>query len=147
VVRKHLGRVADKQFQTVYEERKEFDPISKVQLMEQQMRNELTYINMLSNLTLGHNAAPEYKPALSETLIEVNAVKNVNVNKRQSSNQDANKLKKPRYKNKKSVAFPGKNESILEDMVITPPEVLKQKTPINNACHPRKKLMKTKKSK
>lgn len=142
-MRKHLGRVADKQFQIEYEERREFDPIDKLQLMEQQMRNELAYINRLSTLTVGHNVAPEYKPELSKTLITINTEKSVNVNQCQN-NQNVKKLNKSRYRNKKNTAFPGKNDNVLDDMVVTA-ETSKEITTIND-CHPRTELKKSKKS-
>lgn len=114
-MRKHLGRVADKYFQIDYEERKEFDPFNKLQLMDQQMRNELAYINKLSNLTLGHDSAPEYKSQLAEELVEINIPKKSDIVKINNETD----TKKMRYKNKKYIAFPGKNEDVLEDMVIT----------------------------
>jgi len=142
-VRKHLGRVADKQFKIEYEERREFDPIDKLQLMEQQMRNELAYINRLSNMTLGHNVAPEYKPKLSKTFIEINTEKSVNLNQC-PKNRVVKKLNKSRYKNKKNVAFPGKNDNILDDMVVIA-ETSKQTMSTINNCHLRNKLKKLKK--
>lgn len=113
-VQKHLGRTADKYFQIQYEERKGYDFSNKLQLMEHQMRNETAYINRLSKLALGHKAVSEYKPQLSvevnDDLKKSNIVKNIN-NKTASS-------KNIRYKNKKTHAFPGKNDNVLEDMVL-----------------------------
>jgi len=121
----------------MYEERKVLDPISKLQLMEQQMRNELAYVNKLSNLTLGHDAVPEYKPELSNTLLEIH-MEELSVNNRQST-QNTKQSKVPRYKYKRNVAYPGKNENILDDMVITA-EPSEQNAPTSSNCHPRKKL-------
>lgn len=115
-IRKHMGRVADKHFAIEYEERREFDPTKRLQLMEDQMRKELTYINKLTNLTLGHDFVSEYKPELSKVLVEINMVKAVNTSG-QKVNEKINSLQKKRYKNKKCIAFPGKNENVLDDMV------------------------------
>lgn len=142
-IRKHLGRVADKHFATEYEERKDFDPSKKLQLMEDQMRNELTYINKLANLTIGHDAISEYKPELSKVLVEINTAKAVNMSD-QKVNDEIDSLQKKRYKYKKCIAFPGKNENVLDDMV-TIAEVSKQSEPTVH-CHPRKKLKMSKKS-
>jgi len=136
-----MGRVADMSFKIQYEERKDFDPFNKLQLMESQIRNELKYINKLSNLSLGRDAAPEYKPVLSQAIVEIKSAKNVN--KVQQQNNDTDCPKKPRYKNPNFRAFPGKNEEILEDMVelLEPPIPDK---PVNN-CHHKKKLKLSKK--
>lgn len=108
--------MADKYFQIEYEERKDFDPFNKLQLMDHQMRNELAYIKKLSNLTLGHDAVPEYKSPLAEELVEISIHKKPDLVK---INNETINTKKTRYKNKKHIAFPGKNENVLEDMVIT----------------------------
>lgn len=105
-----MGRVADKYFKIEYEERSDIDPINKLQLMEQQMHKELLYINKLSNLTLGRNVAPETNAELSKVLKHINVVEQLDTTKLQ------NDVKK-RYKNKKNVVFPGKNDNVLEDMV------------------------------
>lgn len=84
--------------------------------MEHQMRSELAYINKLSNLSLGHEAASEYKSQLSEQLVEINVPEKSDIVK---INKETVYEKKMRYKNKKYIAFPGKNEDVLEDMVIT----------------------------
>lgn len=116
MIRKHMGRVADKYFGIVYEERRDFS-FSRLQLIEHQIRDELAYINKLSNLTLGHDAAPGYKAELSSVLVEINDSKTSSIIKNKV--KEEKRLKKVRYKNKNVIAFPGKNENLLEDMVIT----------------------------
>lgn len=138
-----MGRVADKHFATEYEERREFDPTKRLQLMEDQMRNELTYINKLTNLTLGHDFVSEYKPELSKLLVEINMVKAVNTSG-QKVNEKFKSLQKKRFKNKKCIAFPGKNENVLDDMV-TIAEIPKQSEPIVHS-HPKKRRKISKKS-
>jgi len=131
-----MGRVADKCFNVEYEERKDFDPSNRLQLMEYQMRNELAYINKLSNLSLGRDAASEHKPELSRAIVEITAAKNVTTV--DQKNNDTECLKKTRYKNTNIRAFPGRNEEILEDMVeFSEPPILDKH--VNN-CHPKKKL-------
>ncbi|KAL4143918.1 hypothetical protein QTP88_006171 [Uroleucon formosanum] len=140
-VRKFMGRVADKCFKVKYEERKDFDPSNKLQLMEYQMRSELAYINKLSNLALGRDAASEHKPELSRTIMEINAAQNVTTV--DQKNNDIECLKRTRYKNTNIRAFPGRNEDILEDMVeFSEPPILDKQ--VNN-CHPKKKLKLSKK--
>lgn len=109
-----MGRVADNYFKIEYEKRSNIEPINKLQLMEQQMRTELSYINKLSNLTLGRDIAPECKVELSKALIEISAVKQLD-----TINLPKDDISKKRYKNKKVVVFPGKNDNMLEDMVTT----------------------------
>lgn len=113
-----MGRVADNYFKIEYEKRNDIDLINKLQLMEQQMHTELSYINKLSNLTLGREVAPESKAKLSKTLMEISGDGQFNANtyNTKSSNDD---ISKKRYKNKMGVCFPGKNDNILDDMVIT----------------------------
>lgn len=141
-----MGRVADKHFQTKYEERETFDMFDKCQLMEQQMRNELTYINKLSNLTFGRNAAPECKTDLSTLLMNISTAKkpDVLINKKLQSNETIG-TKRNRYKNKNSIAYPGVNESVLKDMVTTvkPSEYIEK---VDN-CNPKKKQKLQKKCK
>ncbi|XP_025195337.1 uncharacterized protein LOC112594647 [Melanaphis sacchari] len=140
-VRKFMGRVADHYFKTQYEERKNLDLLNKLELMEDQIRHELTYINKLSNMSLGRDATPDYKPELSRVIVEINAAKNVTTAKQQ--NDDIDCPKKPRYKNTNFRAFPGKNEDVLEDMIeFSEPSVLDKN--VDN-CHPKKKLKLSKK--
>lgn len=135
-VRKFMGRVADQCFKVQYEERKNFDPSNRLQLMEYQMRNELAYINKLSNLSLGREVTSEYKPELSKVIEEINAAKTVTTV--DQKNNDTECLKKSRYKNTNARAFPGRNEEILEDMVeFSEPPILDKHI---NHCHPKKKL-------
>ncbi|XP_026805383.1 uncharacterized protein LOC113548615 [Rhopalosiphum maidis] len=135
-VRKFMGRVADKCFKTQYEERTNLDLFNKLELMEYQMRNELAYINKLSNLSLNRDAAPDYKPELSRVIVEINAAKTIP--KANQQNDDIDCQKKPRYKNTNFRAFPGKNEDILEDMVeFSEPPIPEKNT---NNCHHKKKL-------
>lgn len=130
-----MGRVADNNFKIQYEERKDFDQINRLQTMEHQMRNELTYINKLSNLSLGHDVAPEYKAELSQVLIQIDTSHNFKSLKQPNDGIDTEKKKIFWYR--KPRAFPGKNEDILEDMVeFLPPPVSE---PVDN-CHPKKKL-------
>lgn len=135
-VRKFMGRVADKCFNVQYEERKDFDPSNRLQLMEYQMRNELAYINKLSKLSLGHGAAFEYKPELSKAIVEISTAKTVTtVNQK---NNEIERKKKNRYKNTNIRAFPGRNEDMLKDMVeLSEPPNLEKNI---NICHPKKKL-------
>ncbi|XP_016660514.1 uncharacterized protein LOC100160693 [Acyrthosiphon pisum] len=135
-VRKFMGRVADKCFKVEYEERKDFDPSNRLHLMEYQMRNELAYINKLSNLSLGRDVASEHKPELSRAIVEISAAKNVTTD--EQKNNDIECPKKTRYKNTNIRAFPGRNEDVLEDMVeFSVPPILDKH--VNN-CHPKKKL-------
>lgn len=111
------------------------------------MRNESTYLNKMCNLCLGENNVLEYKGNLSKTLQEIdNAKNNLNVKIHQNKDTDKQDFKQLRYKNKKTIAFPGKNEGILEDMV-----VMSKTTNSNDSasfyCHPRKKLKLLRKSK
>jgi len=131
-----MGRVADKYFNVQYEERKNFDPSNRLQLMEYQMRNELTYINKLSKLSLGREIASENKPELSKVIEEINTAKTgTTVDQK---NNEIECPKKTRYKNANARAFPGRNEEILEDMVeLSEPPILDKH--VNN-CHPKKKL-------
>lgn len=128
-----MGRVADKYFKIEYEERRDFS-FNRLQLIEHQIRDEVAYINKLSNLTLGRDAAPGYKAELSSVLEEINNPKKSSIIKNKISEKKC--LKKVRYKNKNVIAFPGKNENILEDMVTTvePPHEQPSKT-----CKPTKK--------
>jgi len=123
-----MGRVSDKYFQVEYEEREEFEISNKLNLMEQQMRNELIYINKLSNLTLGRDAAPEYQTELLKLLAETNSAKNVDIVEDKTNKNICSK--KNRYRNKKNIAFPGVNENVLEDMVtiIEEPDSLDEET-------------------
>lgn len=131
-----MGRVADKCFKTEYEERKSLDLFNKLELMEYQMRQELAYINKLSNLSLGRDAVPDYKPELSRVILEINSARTVTTVKQQ--NDDIDYLKKPRYRNTNFRAFPGKNEEILKDMIeFSEPPIIDKN--VNN-CHPKKKL-------
>jgi len=131
-----MGRIADKCFKTQYEERKSLDLFNKLELMEYQMRQELAYINKLSNLFLGRDAIPDYKPELSRVIVEINSARTVTTVKQQ--NDDIDCPKKPRYKNTNFRAFPGKNEEILKDMVeLSEPPIIDKN--VNN-CHPKKKL-------
>jgi hypothetical protein len=146
-IRKHLGRTADKYFTNEYKERTSYTFFNKSLMMEHQMRNESTYLNKLSNLCLGENSVPEYEANLTKTLEEINnAKKNLNAKTHQIKDDEKQNLKQLRYKNKKTIAFPGKNEGILEDMV-----VMSKTTNSNESaslyCHPRKKLKLLKKSK
>ncbi|XP_025406481.1 uncharacterized protein LOC112680563 isoform X2 [Sipha flava] len=139
-IRKHLGRTADKYFTNEYKERTSYTFFNKSLMMEHQMRNESTYLNKLSNLCLGENSVPEYEANLTKTLEEINnAKKNLNAKTHQIKDDEKQNLKQLRYKNKKTIAFPGKNEGILEDMV-----VMSKTTNSNESaslyCHPRKKL-------
>ncbi|KAE9527865.1 hypothetical protein AGLY_012689 [Aphis glycines] len=135
-VRKFMGRVADKCFKTQYEERKNLDIFNKLELMEYQMRQELAYINKLSNLSLGRDAVPDYKPELSRVIVEINSARTVTTVKQQIDDIDC--PKKPRYKNTNIRAFPGRNEEILKDMVeLSEPPIIDKN--VNN-CHPKKKL-------
>lgn len=142
-----MGRTADKYFTNEYEERTNYHFFNKALMIEHQMRNESTYLNKLSNLCLGENGVPEFKANLTKTLKEIDIAKNhLNAETHQSNNDEQMDFKPFRYKNRKTIAFPGKNESILEDMVII------SKTPSSNEsaslyCNPRKKLKLLKKSK
>lgn len=140
-----MGRVADKHFQTKYEERENFDVFDKCQLMEQQMRNELTYINKLSNLTFGRDAAPECKTDLSTLLMNISTAKKPDVSIKKLQSNETIGMKKNRYKNKNSIAYPGVNENVLKDMVTTvkPPEYVER---VEN-CNPKKKQKLQKKCK
>lgn len=140
-----MGRVADKHFQTKYEERENFDVFDKCQLMEQQMRNELTYINKLSNLTFGRNAAPECKTDLSTLLMNISAAKKPDVSIKKLQSSETIGIKRNRYKNKNSIAYPGVNENVLKDMVTTvkPSEYIER---VNN-CNKKKKQKLQKKCK
>lgn len=140
-----MGRVADKHFQTKYEERENFDVFDKCQLMEQQMRNELTYINKLSNLTFGRDAAPECKTDLSTLLMNISTAKKPDVSIKKLQSNETICMKKNRYKNKNSIAYPGVNENVLKDMVTTvkPPEYVER---VEN-CNPQKKQKLQKKCK
>lgn len=111
--------------------------------MERQMRDELAYINKLSNLALNCDVAPDYKAELTTSLAQIkNTTHSCTV---KQSNDVKMYSKKGRYKTKKSIAFPGKTDDVLEDMVIvTESEPIEE--PINN-FHPRKKLKLSKKSK
>lgn len=141
-IRKHMGHSADKYFKIDYEERTEFNPYYKLQLMEHQMRDELTYINKLSSLALNREIAPDYKAELTPALEMITNIKDDDSVKQQVYENAS--LKKKRYRNKMNVAFPGKNDDLLEDMVVMakPPPI----EPIVN-CHPKKKLKLSKKSK
>lgn len=131
-----MGRVADKCFKVEYEERKDFDPSNRLQLMEYQMRNELAYINKLSNLCLGRDVVTEHKPDLSRAIVEISAAKNVTTVEQKYN--DIESPKKNRYKNTNTRAFPGRNEDILEDMVeFSEPPILDKH--VNN-CHHKKRL-------
>lgn len=150
-VRKHLGRTADKYLTNEYEERINYDFLNKTQMMEHQMRNESIYLNKLSNLCMGENSVPEYTENLTKTLKEIdNAKNNFKINLKtethQSNDDDQKNIKQVRYKNKKTIAFPGKNEGILEDMVvISETSNTNESAPLY--CHPRKKLKLLNKSK
>lgn len=114
-----MGRVADKYFQIEYEEREEFDIFNKLQLIEPQMRNELAYINKLSNSALGRDVAQEYKVGLSKVLVEIDIAEKIN--KIEENNVVGTACtNKRRYKMCQTRAFPGVNDDILQDMVITP---------------------------
>jgi len=100
------------------------------------MRNELLYINKLSNLSLGREVTSEHKPELSRVIEEINATKTVTTV--DQKNNDIECSKKTRYKNTNTRAFPGRNEEILEDMVeFSEPPILDKN--VSN-CHPKKKL-------
>jgi len=145
-----MARVADKHFQTEYEERKELDLLNKFQLIEQQMRNELTYINKLNNQSLKHDIGPEYKAVLSKTLEDISTAhksdqKSSVLIKQQSDETDI--MKKGRYKNSKNIAFPGVNEDILEDMVTCVEPQEHNETLTNNSDTKKRKKKKEKTSK
>lgn len=114
-IRKHLGRVADNYFKIEYEEHKVFDPFSKLKLMEDQMRTELAYINKLSKMTLSHAVSSDYKSEISQALIQINSNK-YNIERQEQSDKNFSS-KQSRYKHKQTVAFPGKNDYVLDDMV------------------------------
>lgn len=144
-IRKHMGCVADKHFQTNYEERDNFDVFNKCQLMEQQMRNELIYINKLSNMTFGRNATPEHKTNLSTLLIDISTAKKSDVTIKKLQSNETTDTKRNRYKNKNSIAYPGVNENVLKDMVtIVKPLECTQRI---DSCNPKKKQKLKKKCK
>lgn len=133
----HMDRIADKYFGLEYEERKEFGPLYKLRIMEHQLRDEWSYLNKLSNLSLGYEIAPEYKIKLSDDLEEL--LKSTD-QKPAENNTDCEKPRKG-YKNKKYVAFPGKNDHILQDSVTT------LDTPVTanyDSCHENKPNKKSK---
>lgn len=123
-IRKHLGRVADRYFLTDYEDNTIFNPFSKLKLMEDQMRTELAYINKLSKMTLGHIVASEYKPMLSQALLQIENDTKYETEIQEHSYKNSSS-KQTRYKHKQTIAFPGKNDNILDDMVVMAGEPIK----------------------
>ncbi|VVC26576.1 Hypothetical protein CINCED_3A011717 [Cinara cedri] len=119
-IRKHLGRAADRYFKIKYEESNVFDPFSKLKLMEDQMRSELTYINKLSEMSLGREVTKEYKPEILQALMQIENSSKYNNIEGGDQNYKNSSLKQTQFKNRKTVAFPGKNENILHDMVEIP---------------------------
>lgn len=110
-----MGRIADKNFEIEYEERTEIYSLNKVKIMEHQIRNRLSYINKLSNLTLGCDAALEYKIKLSTDFEQILNSKD------QKPAENNTSVEKPLKQNnpKKFVVFPGKNDHLLQDLVTT----------------------------
>ncbi|XP_050441977.1 uncharacterized protein LOC126846528 [Adelges cooleyi] len=115
-VRKLMGRTAEKYFNLEYEERAELD-FGKLQLMESQLRTESSYIKKLEQLVLGTETIHEYKSDLTRSLEAIKVSKKCNTTVKEDDLELCSKIK--RYKNKKNVAFPGKNEDVLEDMITT----------------------------
>lgn len=111
-----MGRTAEKYFNLEYEERAELD-FGKLQLMESQLRTESSYIKKLEQLVLGTETIHEYKSDLTRSLEAIKVSKKCNTTVKEDDLELCSKIK--RYKNKKNVAFPGKNEDVLEDMITT----------------------------
>lgn len=83
--------------------------------MEDQLRSELTYINKLSKMTLSHAVTSEYKPEISKALMQIDNSFKYNIEGQDQNDKDPSK--QTYNKHKKTVAFPGKNDNILDDMV------------------------------
>lgn len=84
--------------------------------MEDQMRTELAYINKLSKMTLGHIVVSEYRPELSQALLQIENDSKFKTEIQEPSDKNCSS-KQTRYKLKQTVAFPGKNDNVLDDMV------------------------------
>ncbi|XP_050548610.1 uncharacterized protein LOC126910254 [Daktulosphaira vitifoliae] len=125
IVRKLMGRIANNYLKIHYEDRVPLNNINKLQLMECQMKDESLYVKKLENMTLGTKRIYEYQPELTSTLEAINDTKKSTPALKEDDIDLHSKMR--RYKNKKNVAFPGKNEDVLEDMVIvTEPKPLLQ---------------------
>lgn len=137
-----MGRVADRYFQTEYEEREELNLADRFRLVEQQVCNELAYMNRLSVESMKRDLGVKFEAVLSRTLEDIRSAAARSKSDDAIEPQSKDAAKKGRYKSSKNIAFPGVNEDKLEDMVTC--EVPQKRVEPNSDCDTKKKRKKSK---